>query len=77
VFPDPTGTTKIIALLIGGLFGVYGALIGEVVQRVFYAHSDTHFDPPAAAIVVATLTVAILAIIGVFDSSSWVPLLGM
>jgi hypothetical protein len=77
VYADPTGTSAVIALLIGGLFGAYGALIGEVVQRVFYAHSDTHFDPPAAAIVVATLTVVLLAIAGVFDSSSWVPALGL
>ncbi|MEF8828866.1 MAG: hypothetical protein V5A15_04140, partial [Haloarcula sp.] len=59
---------------VAGVFGAYGALAGEVIQRVFYAHSDTHFDPPAAAIVVATLTIAILAIAGVFGSSSWVPL---
>lgn len=77
VYADPTGTSAVVALLIGGLFGAYGALVGEVVQRVFYAHSDTHFDPPAAAIVVGTLTVAILAILGVFDSASWVPTLGL
>ena len=73
-----TGTmAAVIALIVGGLFGAYGAIAGEVIQRVFYAHSDTHFDPPAAAIVVATLTIAILAIVGVFDGSSWVPTLGL
>jgi len=70
-----TGTmAAVIAIIVAGVFGAYGALAGEVIQRVFYAHSDTHFDPPAAAIVVGTLTVAILAIAGVFDSASWVPL---
>jgi hypothetical protein len=44
---------------------------------VFYAHSDTHFDPPAAAIVVATLVVVVLGIAGVFAGTSWVPALGM
>ncbi|MDT3433305.1 hypothetical protein [Haloarcula sp. 1CSR25-25] len=73
-----TGTmAAVVALLVAGMFGAYGALAGEVIQRVFYAHSDTHFDPPAAAIVVATLTIAILAIVGVFDGSSWVPALGL
>jgi len=60
-------------VLVGGLFGLTGALTGEVVQRVFYSHSDTHFDPPAAAIVVNTFAIAVLAIVGVFPSSSWVP----
>ncbi|MDR9411619.1 MAG: hypothetical protein RI531_03170 [Haloferacaceae archaeon] len=77
VFADPSGMSQVIALLVGGVFGIYGALIGEVVQRIFYAHSDTHFDPPAAAIVVATLTIAILAIVGVFDSAAWVQTLGL
>jgi formate hydrogenlyase subunit 3/multisubunit Na+/H+ antiporter MnhD subunit len=61
-------------VLIGGLFGMTGALTGEVIQRVFYSHSDTHFDPPAAAIVVNTFVIAVLAIVGVFPSASWVPL---
>ncbi|WP_276271786.1 hypothetical protein [Haloarcula litorea] len=74
---DPTGASQLVALAVGGLFGVYGALVGEVVQRVFYAHSDTHFDPPAAAIVVGTFTVVVLAIAGVFAGTSWVPALGL
>jgi len=74
VVADPTGgTSAIVALIVAGIFGVYGALVGEVVQRVFYAHSDTHFDPPAAAIVVGTFTVVVLYLAGVFNSASWVP----
>lgn len=65
------GTTS--ALVIGGLFGVAGALIGEAHQRVFYAHSDTHWDPPAASIVVTTLAIAVLFLVGVFPSSGYVP----
>lgn len=61
-------------LLLGGLFGVIAALFGELIQRVFYAHADTHFDPPAAAIVLGTLLIAILAMTGVFPSSAWIPL---
>jgi hypothetical protein len=74
---DPTGMTQVAAIVVAGVFGVYGALVGELVQRIFYAHSDTHFDPPAAAIVVATFTIVVLAIVGVFPSTSWVPNLGL
>ncbi|WP_433623795.1 hypothetical protein [Halomicrococcus sp. NG-SE-24] len=61
------------ALVVGGVFGVVSALAGEVVQRVFYAHADTHLDPPAAAIVVGTFLVAVLAAVGVFPQAVWVP----
>jgi hypothetical protein len=63
-----------VAMVVAGVFGVSGALTGEVVQRVFYAHADTHFDPPAAAIVVNTFFIAVLAIVGVFSTSVWIPL---
>lgn len=63
-----------LMLLIGGLFGIISALSGEWIQRVFYAHSDTHLDPPAAAIVIGTFLIAILAMTGIFPSSAWVPL---
>ena len=71
--PAAGSANALVALIIAAVFGVYGALVGEVVQRIFYAHSDTHLDPPAAAIVVATFTVAVLSIAGVFGGSSWVP----
>jgi hypothetical protein len=63
-----------VAMVVAGVFGISGALTGEVVQRVFYAHGDTHFDPPAAAIVVNTFFIAVLAILGVFATAVWVPL---
>lgn len=73
-----TGTfNAVIALAVAGLFGIFGAVVGELVERIFYSHSDTHFDPPAAAIVVTTLAIAVLAITGVFAGASWVPVLGM
>lgn len=61
------------SVLIGTLFGVLGALIGEISQRIFYAHSDTHLDPPAAAIVVTTLIMGLLVVAGVWDYAVWVP----
>lgn len=63
-----------VMLLIGGGFGILSALFGELIQRIFYAHADTHFDPPAAAIVMGTFLIAILAIAGILPSSAWVPL---
>ncbi|WP_137287495.1 hypothetical protein [Halorussus salinisoli] len=65
------------ALVVGAVFGLVSALAGEVVQRIFYAHADTHFDPPAAAIVVGTFLIAVLTIVGVFPQSVWVPTLGL
>ncbi|MFH5831369.1 hypothetical protein [Halalkalibaculum sp. DA384] len=62
-----------LMVLLGGLFGIISAVFGEWIQRIFYSHSDTHFDPPAAAIVMSTFLIAILALAGVFASSAWVP----
>lgn len=67
----------LVPLLVGAAFGIFGALAGEVIQRVFYAHSDTHFDPPAASIAVSTFVIAILTILGVLPQSVWVPTLGL
>lgn len=61
-------------LVLGGGFGIVAALCGEWIQRIFYAHSDTHLDPPAAAIVIGTFLIALLALTGIFPSSAWVPL---
>lgn len=62
-----------VALLVGLVFGVICALFGELFQRVFYAHSDTHWDPPAAAIVFGTFLVALLYAVGIFPDTVWVP----
>ncbi len=48
------GASVLVALGLGAFFGILGALFGEVYQRIFYAHSDTHFDPPAASIITTT-----------------------
>lgn len=62
------------AVVLGALFGVVGALVGEGAQRIFYAHADTHLDPPAASIVVTTLLIAILAMLGIVPNAAWIPL---
>jgi hypothetical protein len=62
------------ALVLGGVFGVVGALVGEVTQRIFYAHANTHLDPPAASIVVTSLLIGMLALVGFLPNSAWIPL---
>ena len=76
-FTNNTPEVGAAAMIVAGVFGISGALFGEVIQRIFYAHGDTHFDPPAAAIVINTFFIAVLAIAGVFPTAVWVPTLGM
>jgi hypothetical protein len=64
---DPTGTSQLVAIVMGAVFGILGALVGEAGQRVFYAHGDTHVDPPAFAIFVCTLIIGVLSLAGVAD----------
>jgi hypothetical protein len=71
-----TSMSVLPSLAIAAVFGISGALTGEIVQRTFYAHGDTHFDPPATAIAINTFFIAVLFIIGVFPGSSWVPIPG-
>lgn len=54
-----TGGEGVPAILVGGVFGILGALVGELFSRLFLIHGDTHVDPPANAIWFMT-TVAIL-----------------
>jgi len=62
------------ALALGGAMGVVGALLGELLQRVLYAHSETHLDPPAASIVGSSLLLGLLALVGVLPRAVWLPL---
>ena len=63
-----------LAVLVGGLFGLIAGLFGELFQRIFYSHGDTHWDPPAAAIAFGSFLIAVLAILGIFPGSSYVHL---
>ena len=65
-----------IVVVAGASAGVIAGLLGELCQRVFYAHADTHLDPPAASILLTTLLVAGLDIIGLFQQT-FVPTLGL
>jgi hypothetical protein len=71
---DAADLSLTTALLIGAAAGMLAAWFGEVTQRLFYAHADTHLDPPAFAIAIGTFLVAVLAMLGWIESSAWVPL---
>jgi hypothetical protein len=68
------GASDVTGLLFGALFGLICALFGELFQRVFFSHGDTHWDPPAAAIVFGTILIALLYAMGVVGTTVWVPL---
>jgi hypothetical protein len=70
---DLSALTLTNAVLLGGLFGFIAAYFGEILQRLFYAHADTHLDPPAFAIAVGTFLIVLLSWAGVFETSAWVP----
>jgi len=52
-------------LLIGGLFGLIAAIVGECSSRLMLIHGDTHIDPPANAIWSMTLVVMLLDKVGI------------
>ncbi|QSG03041.1 hypothetical protein [Natranaeroarchaeum sulfidigenes] len=51
-----------VAMLAALGFGIFGALMGEVCNRVFYAHGKTHVDPPAFGIFMSGLLATVLAL---------------
>jgi len=56
------------AMVFALIFGVFGAIMGEVCNRVFYMHGKTHVDPPAFAIALAAILSATLTTAGIFDA---------
>lgn len=65
------GMSEPVVMLFALGFGVFGALMGEVCNRVFYAHGKTHVDPPAFGIAASGLLATVLVAVGVFDASIW------
>ncbi len=52
------GGSEVVAILIGAVAGILGALLSEFFSRLFLIHGDTHIDPPTNTIfVMATLVV--------------------
>jgi hypothetical protein len=57
----------LVGLVVAGVFGVLGGILGEVAQRLFYAHGDTHVDPSAISIVLTSLLITLLGTAGLFE----------
>jgi hypothetical protein len=60
-----------VVLIAAGVLGMVSGLAGEATQRIFYAHSGTHVDPPAMAIALVMLIVGVLAIAGVIPTAGY------
>ena len=56
------GGTPLVAVLLGAVAGVVGALLGELFSRLFLIHGDTHVDPPANAIWVMATVVFVFSL---------------
>jgi len=65
------GYSPALVLIVGALFGAFGATMGEVCNRVFYMHGKTHVDPPAFGIFMSGLLSAILTAAGVLGDTFW------
>ena len=63
----PVVSEAVLALLLAGLVGALAGVVGELAQRLLYAHGDTHVDPPMVAILLTSLLVVGLAVAGVLD----------
>jgi hypothetical protein len=68
------GYSPALVLIVGGLFGLFGATMGEVCNRVFFMHGKTHVDPPAFGILMSGLLSAALTAAGVLGGTFWAPL---
>lgn len=51
------GGSPLLAILVGAVAGILGAILGEVASRLFLIHGDTHLDPPAISIIVMSVIV--------------------
>ncbi|QSG08267.1 hypothetical protein [Halapricum desulfuricans] len=68
-----SGADPIVGILMAAIFGLLGGVVAEAGQRIFYAHGATHVDPPAFAIFITISIIWLLAFLGVFETSVWVP----
>jgi hypothetical protein len=54
------------SIIWGAVFGVLGAVLGEIMANLFNVYGDTHIDPPAATIATLTSFSLLLAALGVY-----------
>lgn len=57
------GGGPLVAVLLGAIAGIAGALLGELFSRLFLIHGDTHVDPPANAIWVMATVVFVFSLL--------------
>ena len=53
------GGPQVVAILVGAVAGILGALLGELFSRLLLIHGDTHLDPPANAIIVMSVVIVL------------------
>ena len=70
----PVAGSEPVIVLVAAVGGLVGALLGELTQRVFYAHSGTHVDPPAMAIVIYSFAIGVLFLLGLLPNSAYLGL---
>ena len=70
------GVDPAVALAVAAAFGLLGGVVGELAQRLLYAHGDTHLDPSFVSIVVTSVLIAVLDVAGVFSQSA-IPTAGL
>src|SRR6056297_1032845 len=69
------GTGSELVVMLAAIFGgVVGALLGEVTQRIAYAHSGTHVDPPAISIFLYTVAIGVLYLLDILPNSGYLGL---
>jgi len=61
VFLDIVDGNMVLAALIGVVFAVIGAILGEFWARLFHNRGNTHIDPPAFAIFTGHILIMALA----------------
>ncbi|ESS07985.1 MAG: hypothetical protein A07HN63_02003 [uncultured archaeon A07HN63] len=67
------GLSPATGLLLAGIVGLVAGLLGEITQRIFYAHGRTHIDPPAMAIIIWSFGIGLLYVAGVLPTGVWIP----
>jgi len=58
-----------VTLVVAAVFGLLGGVVGELAQRLLYAHADTHLAPSFVSILVTSVVIAALDVAGVFTQS--------
>ncbi|QLC34418.1 hypothetical protein EFA46_009430 [Halarchaeum sp. CBA1220] len=74
VIAMPMVGSTLVALLAAGALGAVTGVVGEASQRIFYAHSGTHVDPPAMSIAAVMLVIGICYLLGLLPNAGYLGL---